>query len=405
MKRYIILFWRGLTGILASIAEWFTVVLGMKDDSKYGKVLRRIVGTCFAIVMLLLTAAAVWDFGRTACNRLHWNSSDYISSYNNQYLSRNLTYHEGYDFDGYVFNRDGEKVIKDVRWIAKPLGDDSLVCYRAGKKRGYFNIFTGEITIKPQYSHAWIFSDGLAAVEEDGWIKFIDTTGKVVIDNHLPYLSGKDGYVFHNGYCVVHNNKGDRLGLIDKRGDWAIKPEYFSVLPVDSLWVVSNGKEKSVLSPRLETILPFTSPNVWVNDGLIYASMEDHSVRTYSLQGELVEDFHISGTSQLLYETNEVYYTFSKNYNDEGNLVSETSDGDIATRQSVAHCLRYQAAFDWYGLMTPEGLAVTPPLYREIYAIGPDLYLCKTDYQYGVILNGKGQKVKQMGFESSGKEY
>lgn len=395
MKRYIILFWHGLTGILASIAEWFTVVLGMKDDSKYGMVLRRIVGTCFAAVMLLLTVAVVWDFCRTACNRLHWNSSDYISSYNNQYLSRSLTYHEGYDYDGYVFNRDGEKVIKDVRWIAKPLGDDSLVCYRAGMKRGYFNMFTGEITIKPQYSHAWIFSDGLAAVEEDGWIKFIDTTGKVVIDNHLPYLSGKDGYVFHNGYCVVHNNKGDRLGLIDKRGDWAIKPEYFSILPVDSLWIVSNGKEKSVLSPRLETILPFTSPNVWVNDGLIYASMEDHSVRTYSLQGELVEDFHISGTSQLLYETNEVYYTSSKNYNDEGNLVSETSDGDIATRQSVAHCLRYQAAFDWYGLMTPEGLVVTPPLYREIEAIGPDLYLCKTDYQYGVILNGKGQKVKQ----------
>ena len=40
MKRYIILFWHGLTGILSSIAEWFTVVLGMKDDHR-GVVYRR----------------------------------------------------------------------------------------------------------------------------------------------------------------------------------------------------------------------------------------------------------------------------------------------------------------------------------------------------------------------------
>ena len=121
MKRYIILFWHGLTGILSSIAEWFTVVLGMKDDSKYGKVIRRTVGTCFATIMLLITAAVVWDFGRTACNRLNWSRSDYIPSYNNQYLSRNLSYHEGYDYDGYVFNRDGEKVIKKIHWIASRL--------------------------------------------------------------------------------------------------------------------------------------------------------------------------------------------------------------------------------------------------------------------------------------------
>ena len=354
MKRYIILFWHGLTGILSSIAEWFTVVLGMKDDSKYGKVIRRTVGTCFATIMLLITAAVVWDFGRTACNRLNWSSSDYIPSYNNQYLSRNLSYHEGYDYDSFVFNRDGEKIIKKIHWIAKPLGEDSLVCYRTGKKRGYFNMYTGEVVIEPKYSHAWIFSDGLAAVEENGRIKFIDASGKVMIDNNLPYLSNKDG----------------------------------------TLWIVSNGKEKSVLNASLKTVLPFISPNVWISDGMIYASMDDHSVRTYSLQGELVENSHISGTSQLMYETNEVYYATSKSYNEDGNLVSETSEGDISTRQAVAHSLRYQAEFDWYGLMTPEGHIVTPPLYREIEAIGPDLYLCKTDYQYGVVLNGKGQRIK-----------
>ena len=37
MKKAIILFWKGLTGIIAATAEWFTVILGMKDESKYGK--------------------------------------------------------------------------------------------------------------------------------------------------------------------------------------------------------------------------------------------------------------------------------------------------------------------------------------------------------------------------------
>ena len=45
MKRAFILFWHGLTALLAGIANWFTVILGMRDDSKYGKILRRTVGS------------------------------------------------------------------------------------------------------------------------------------------------------------------------------------------------------------------------------------------------------------------------------------------------------------------------------------------------------------------------
>lgn len=50
MKRAFILFWRGLTGIFSGIANWFTVILGMRDDSKYGKFIRLVVGTCFAFL-------------------------------------------------------------------------------------------------------------------------------------------------------------------------------------------------------------------------------------------------------------------------------------------------------------------------------------------------------------------
>ena len=159
MKRAFILFWHGLTALLAGIANWFTVILGMRDDSKYGKILRRTVGSCFAFLMLLLAIAAGWDFCRTACYRLKVNKHFDDSYYDTQYISRNVTYYTYYDEDGFLKTADGKKTITGIKWIAKPLGMDSLICYSDGKKRGYFNMFTGKPVIEPKYSHAWIFSD------------------------------------------------------------------------------------------------------------------------------------------------------------------------------------------------------------------------------------------------------
>lgn len=396
MKHYIKLFWAGLTGIFSAIANWITTVLGMTDDSKYGKFIRRVVGTCFAVLVLIFTGAVLWVVGEEVWRKLDcdWFNAVQIDYYDNEELSREISFHKGYAKDGYLFNRDNKKVLKNICWIAKPLGEDSLVCYSNGEKRGYFNMYTGEVVIKPQYCHAWIFSDGLASVEDNGWIKFIDHTGKVVIDNHIRYIPGKDGYVFHNGHCVIHNEKGDRLGLMNKEGETVLTPEYLSVIPADSFWIVSNGKEKTVLNANLETVLSFMDAKVWIDNGMIEVTMSDHTIRTYSLQGDIIEDFHISEVSQLYYDTNEIRYNSTKTFDEEGNLSSETENSEATTGSGVACCRRYQAECNWYGLMTQDGHVLTPPSYSEITAIGPDLYLCKTDYEHGFVINGKGQRVK-----------
>ena len=44
--------------------------------------------------------------------------------------------------------------------------------------------------------------------------------------------------------------------------------------------------------------------------------------------------------------------------------------------------------------MSPDGNILTPPAYRDITAIGYDLYLCKKDFYCGEVLNGKGIRVK-----------
>ena len=396
MKKSITLFWKGLTGILSGIANWFTTILGMKDESKYGKFLRRTVGTCFALVTVCATTIFLFLVGYHAYYNIHHyfrcGDNTYFSSV---YLSHGATFYEDWKCkDGYVADANGKKTIKGIQWIAKPLGEDSLVCYSDGSKRGYFNMFTGEPVIKPTFKHAWIFSDGLAAVEIDGWIKFIDGTGKVVIDPHIPYMQEKEGYVFHNGLCAVHNEKFDRLGLMDKQGKWQLAPEYFSIVPIDTLWIVDKGKEQAVLNAHLQEVIPYMAADYSLSDGIIQAKMDDHTIRTYSLQGELIEDFHISDVDKLMYQTNEVFYTTSKIYNDEGDVESESTDCDPAFRQAAAQCLRYQAAYGWYGLMSPDGKVLTPPAYDDITAIAPDLYLCKVGDDQGVILNSKGQRVK-----------
>lgn len=394
MKRAFILFWHGLTALLAGIANWICVLFGMKDDSKYSKFLRRVVGSCFAFIMIVFATAA----GSALCEFLYdtLKADRYFnySYYDQQYLSRNATFYSRYDEDGFVKTADGKKTVTGVRWIAKPLGLDSLICYSDGKKRGYFNMFTGKPVIEPKYNHAWIFSDGLASVDDEGWIKFIDATGKVVIDPKIPYIQGVDGYVFHNNRCVIHNDRRDRFGMIDKQGKWILKPEYFSIYPSGKYWVVDNGIGKSVLDSTMNTVIPFTKGHVWVGDEYISVTLSNHIMQRFNLNGELINDFYVNDVSYMTYESDELRYTTSKNYDEEGNVTSETEDSEPQPVEKMSKCRRYEAETGWYGLMTADGKVITPPSYNEIKAIGYDMYLCKDNDEDGVILNGKGQRIR-----------
>jgi hypothetical protein len=396
MKRAFVLFWRGLTGLLTGIAEWLTEILGMRDDSKYGRFLRRVVGTSFAASMLMFGIAMVYAIGRAFYEELPASARYGDVYYDVQYLSRHANYYSrSNQTDGYVKTSDGEKTIRDIRWIAKPLGDDSLICYSTGKKRGYFNCFTGRPVIRPCYSHAWIFSEGLAAVDDEGWIKFIDAQGKVVIDPKLPYQPYAEGYVFHNGYCIAPN-RNNRLGMIDKRGKWVLEPVYTSIELVDSFWIVGDGQRKCVVGNGLKTVIPWLEGRIFVGSQYISVTRNDHVTQRYNLLGELTEDFYISDVELMTYETDELHQPVSRHYNEEGVLICEREDMEAQPepQEKVAKCRRYEAETEWYGLITAEGQVITPPSYCSIKAIGYDLYLCKDNFEDGIILNGKGERIR-----------
>ena len=56
--------------------------------------------------------------------------------------------------------------------------------------------------------------------------------------------------------------------------------------------------------------------------------------------------------------------------------------------------LFYQTDLGWYGLMSSDGHIITPPSFSENKAVNADLFLCKDENGYSVLLDGKGNRVK-----------
>ena len=383
--------WSGLCQALG----WFFGLFGYKRDGKYAKCVWGLFATSAAIIMAIVAIALVWSISEEYYN-CHYRESHCVDpdcSYS-EFISENLYYHNFDDGKGYIFNGlTGKKVLRNIKWIAKPNGKDSLICFSDGKKRGYFNKKTGEVAIKPKYDHAWIFSDGLASVEEGGYIKFIDATGKVVIDKRMPYIPDQDGYVFHRGYCIVRMADDDQYGLMDKAGKIVLPMDYNAIEHSDDegLWQVRKGNEMAVFDKDLNPVLPFMECKFYINEGTIDATMPDHTLRKYDLQGHLINDFYIANVRPLAYEKDEIQYRRAEQDSDDD---PQTTIIESFHPQAVARLRAYVAGDCYEGLMTADGHLVTMPLYKDIDAIGPDLYLCSSTNYDKVIVNGKGEIVK-----------
>lgn len=396
MKKAIKTLWHGIKAVFTAIVDWVATLFGMKDNSKYGRVLHRVVSTAFALLVIFWAVTALVRFGRS----IYWNiSSSY--GYSDRYSSIQLSetfndnlfyYHDYWGDKGYLADSNGHKVLKHILCINKPLEGDSLVYFSDGDKRGYFHMRDGRLVVKPVYEHAWIFSDGLAAVEAGGRIKFIDTEGRVAIDRGFKYDECDDGYVFHEGHCAANDSEGMRMGLIDRKGDWVLPPIYKNIYPQDTFWLLRTDDRMALLTFELDTVIPLVASSLYVDDSIVKVTFPDHTQSTFDLQGNLLAANLIRDVDQLMYDTREVMYRTGRDLNEE----TETyySYDDYTNRKAVATCLRYEAEGGWYGLMSSDGRQLTKPMYSSIEAIDKDLYLCETTYGHGVILNSKGQRVE-----------
>lgn len=371
---------------------------GYRDDLPLFKVLWRICSVCMTMLLVLFTGCVLYGFITDVVLEKWFPDVEKEEETwtTDQHLSNHIVYQRKYWTDETrVYNEQtGEVLLEDIEWIVVAENQDSLAVFARNGKRGYLNRFTGRIQIPAVYSKAWIFSEGLAGVEKDGKLFFIDPAGNTVIGGDFYTQYGFSAYVFHNGYCRIMDPCSRLTGLIDRDGNWALEPEYRTIDRADSLWIVQKEGEEAVLDCCLDTVLPFAPVDYQVMNGAVYAVRQDHSKCKYSLQGELLDDFYILNVSRMTYPGDRLFYGTIKTYNDEGNVVDETTESEPRFEDLPARCRRYQADYGWYGLMTPEGQVVTPPSYSDITAVGEDLYLCEEVSGYAILLNGKGEKVQ-----------
>ena len=242
----------------------------------------------------------------------------------------------------------GKITIKDVKldWTQRS-SRDSLAVFCSEKKRGYYNMYTGEIAIPAQYRRAWVFAEGLAAVQKNGMIGFIDHKGNTVIDFQFPFHGNPlNEFVFSDGHCVVADTLG-KCGIIDRKGNWIIKPEYDNINAYkEYAIVIKAGVRKQV-----------------------------------SYDGTVLNSLVLDDISRLTYTVKERYE------NREGEIVylDKVIDTGLFSYRVGGRC----------GMMDSNCNRLTEPLYESIRAVDKNMFRATLiDYYSEVILNAKGVVMK-----------
>ncbi|MDE6277956.1 MAG: WG repeat-containing protein [Muribaculaceae bacterium] len=119
--------------------------------------------------------------------------------------------------------------------------------------------FETQWVITPQYTRvAKEFSEGLAAVELDGKVGFIDRLNRFIIPPTFEPMDHPDG--FRYGLAAV--KKDGKFGYIDKRGTWVFPPVFDDAenFGDDFLAVVKIGKKFGCIDLLGDTVVPFDYP-------------------------------------------------------------------------------------------------------------------------------------------------
>ena len=262
---------------------------------------------------------------------------------------------------------------KDDKYIEFSMEVNSIAPFYHNKKWGYTNLLTGE-SIPAQFDHAWPFSEGIAAVIKDKKQTFINTKGDIVINKEFGKMSKEGDCRFVDGYCIVNSTEG-LTGLIDKQGNWALQPIYDEIFHDHGLWKVKNHELYGLFSAELDTIFSVQHPRIDIENEAIEVSFQNHIVKRYDHNMNVLEDFVIHMIDEL--SAKEYYKEDEFRYGSAKQMCYAVNVGD-------------ESAF-YYGLMDRNGKRITPPIYTSIEAIGMDLYFCKPQ---GIVINGKGKRIE-----------
>lgn len=268
---------------------------------------------------------------------------------------------------------------------------DSLTVFRSmDGRRGFLNVNTGRIAIPAQYRHAWVFSEGVAAVVgDDDSLRFIGYDGKAVFDRAFEYDANYD-YVFRDGLCIMTRETEVRKleGMIDLTGNWIIPQEYTSVIPVDGedwYFVCIDNSDYGYKEGLIDISGNWIFPPVYNNidycrcDSTFYLT-KDYVKSHISADGTVLEPFLIE----------EVYHL---SYDLPGENLIDKYDYEY-TRVAISDKVASYRVCNLYGLLDLRtGKPLTPACFSDISMQTADLIRCQLKDTYSEVLydsNGRG---------------
>lgn len=281
-----------------------------------------------------------------SCHHKKENQENYVYAYGEEPSEGHVSFKK--NKSNIINPSTKEIIVEDIDWChySSNSDEDPIVLFAKKGKRGFCNIVTNEVIVEPStYTKAWVFSEGLAAVERKGYIGFINTSGKVAIDFKYSYRGNSlYEFVFHDGYCVVADSS-NKIGVVDKKGRWAIKPLYDDVeLTKDYAIVYKEGEFKKQLDFKGHVL----------QDGII----DDIYDIRYDVQYTDLE----TGEPKMGYARNNNYYEYRVG--------------------------------SYSGLIDSKGKIITPPIYTDISGITSTLFRARLKDQISiVIIDTKGNVV------------
>lgn len=317
------------------------------------KLFRCLTKTLFIVLILGIVAMGFYD---------DYNYKYGRNSYYDVLLSENvkICYYRN---DKYrVYNlKTKEYTTPKIDWVSSVPENDSLTVYAIENKRGFLNVKNGEIIINADsnnYSNAWVFSEGLAAVVRNGKIGFINAKNEIVIPFKYCYFDKYNaydfGYLFHNDCCVITNEKG-KFGLINKKGEWILNPIYDKILPLheNGYRLVVNKEKYGVIDSNNNIVYPTEYDYIdIVSNGFVLAK-----------EGKMWQiDFSGKVTKPFMYEMSEEIL-FISGYTEDEYPIHTNSD-----------YAKYEI-LGLYGILnTITGKPITPAKYYDVSILSKNIF-------------------------------
>ena len=191
-----------------------------------------------------------------------------------------------------------------INWVSDVSIDDSLAVYALPNKRGFVNINNGQIVIEAQYSKAWCFSEGLAAVVKENKVGFIDKENNIVIPFQFPLGPNyfEMDFVFRNGLCKIVNEEG-KYGLIDKTGKVVLPTIYDDI--EENLYnkyrKVQLDEKRGLVDENGKVIYAAEYSSILVSDNGNFALVKDGRMWEEDSSGRIVKPFMYDYAHLLTY--------------------------------------------------------------------------------------------------------